>query len=276
MANHPTIIVSKAGVSYKVCKVWFGADGSFYVTVPYHPARRAVFLKMTADYTTAQRGQWVPHDDAIDVAILDDDDARPKLSCHPDGFCQFSGPGIVSGKDETGKPKGIGVFSSPLMKLGSGPRFSIVIQGIEAFDRQEGERDGDVAFRYEDLNATPDLNGLVLDGHYFHPGMRRFIRTLADGNRYVSVLHPSGIILPLRVVLAPDKCDLPGFLGLELYATRTLFPEPAFTLNGPGEKSRQDEQGHNLADVICSAFPGPKNIQCHRDLSYRAPDAARG
>jgi hypothetical protein len=104
MANHPTIVVSKGGVSYKVCKVWFGADGSFYVTVPYHPARRAVFLKMTADYTTAQGGQWVPHDGALEVAILDDDDGRPKLSCHPDGFCQFSGQGIVSGKDESGEP----------------------------------------------------------------------------------------------------------------------------------------------------------------------------
>jgi hypothetical protein len=272
VTSRPTIVVSKAGVSYKLCKIWFGADGSFYVTVPYHPARRAVFMKMTVDYAAAQAGQWVPYDDALEVAMLDDDDARPKLSCHPDGFCQFSGQGIVSGKDEAGTPKGIGVFSSPLMKLGSGPRFSVVIQGIEAFDRQEGEREGDVAFCYADLSATPDLNGLVLDGHYFQPGMRRFIRTLADGNRYVTILHPSGIVLPLRVVLAPDKCDLPGFLGLELYATRTLFPEPAFTLNGPGEKPRMGEQGQNVADVICAAFPGPKSVQRYHDLSYRAPE----
>src|SRR5437868_2361344 len=109
--------------------------------------------------------------------------------------------------------------------------------------------------------------------HYFLPGMRRFIRTTADGNRYASIMHPAGMVLPLRVVLAPDKCALPGFLGLELYAVPTAFPVPAFTLNGPGEKARKDEQGHNVADVICSAFPGPKTIQCHRDLSYRAPAA---
>lgn len=263
-------------MSHKLCKVWFGTDGSFYVTVPYHPARRAVFTKLTVDYTAAQGGQFVAYHDALEAAILDDDDARPKLSCHPDGFCQFSGQGIVSGKDEAGKPKGIGVFSSPLVKLGSGPRFSVVIQEIEVFDRQEGEREGDVVFRYEELNATPDLNGLALDGHYFQPGMRRFIRTHADGNRYVSVLHPSGIVLPLRVVLAPDKCDLPGFLGLELYATRTGFPEPAFTLNGPGEKPRKNEQGHNIADVICAAFPGPNNIQCRRDLNYRTLEEGKG
>jgi hypothetical protein len=269
MASHPTIVVSKGGVSYKLCKVWFGNDGSYYVTIPYHPARKALFIKSTVDYT-ATGPQEVSVTDALEVAILDDEDARPKLSHHPDGFCQFSGSGVLSGRDDRGRIKGIGVFTRPLMKVGRGPAFSVVVHGIEVFDQQQQTRAGDVTFVHEELNATPDMMGLVLEGYYFQPLCRRFIRTLADGNKYISVVHPSGIVLPLRVLLPPDNCELPGFLGLELYAMPTLFPEPSFTLNGPGEKSRTVERGHILADVIMAHFPAPKDVPYRRDISYKA------
>jgi hypothetical protein len=272
MANNPTIIVSKGGVSYKLCKVWFGTDGSYYVAVPYHPARKALFMKMTVDYTVAGP-QWKRHSDALEVAILDDEDARPKLSHHPDGFCHFSGPGVLSGKHEDGSIKGIGVFTSPLMKVGRGPVFSLIIQGIEAFDRQEKARVGDLMFVQENLSATNDMTGLALEAYYFQPLHRRFIRTSTDGNKYISVVHPSGIVLPLRVVMTPDNCELPGFLGLELYAVQTGFSEPTFTLSGPGEKPRKDEYGHVNADVIMSVFPAPENAAYRRDISFKAPQS---
>ena len=271
MATHPTIIVSKRGIAYRICKVWFGTDGSFYVTVPYHPARKAVFTKTTVDYTAMTAApRFLAPSDALEIAILDDDDARPKLSHHPDGFCQFSGPGVLSGKDETGKIKGIGVFSTPLLEVGPGPRFNVVIHGIEVFDRQENTRAGDIVFFHEDLNATSEMAGLVLEAYYFHPQFRRFIMTLDNGNKCIYRVHPSGIVLPLRVLLSPEGCDLPGFLGLELYAERTFFPEPSFALNGPGEKARTNEQGHKVADVIMSHFPAPIiDAPFQRDIGFK-------
>jgi hypothetical protein len=273
MANHPTIVVSKGGVYYKICKVWFGADGSYYVTMPYHPARRALFMKMTVDYTT--RGpQYIRHDDALEVAILDDDEARPKLSHHPDGFCQFSGKNVISGKDEKGKPKGIAVFASPLMQVGRGPAFSIVVRGVEAFDKQDKPRSGDITFAYEEMNAVPKMNALILEGYYFQPLCRRFIRTLPDGTKSITVVHPSGIALPLRVLLPDDTCELPGFLGLEMYAFPCGDIKPGFTMSGPGEKSRTNELGHLVADVIMGVFPAIEGLPYRCDITFKPPEPA--
>ena len=84
MATQPTIIVCKRGISYRLCKVWFGTDGSFYVTVPYHPARKALFTKATVDYTAAG-AQILAANDALEIALLDDDDARRSCPTIPMG-----------------------------------------------------------------------------------------------------------------------------------------------------------------------------------------------
>ncbi len=107
-----TVVVEKDERRYKLFKVWFGADGSYYVTVPYHTARSASFEKRTVRYDTPfGAGVISPIEAVVDVAILEDDDGRVKLSHHPDGFCQFSGQGVLSGKDDKGRVKGMGVMA---------------------------------------------------------------------------------------------------------------------------------------------------------------------
>ena len=49
MTKH-TVVISAKGKSHKICKVWYGSDGSYYVTVPYHPANKAILLKQTVNY----------------------------------------------------------------------------------------------------------------------------------------------------------------------------------------------------------------------------------
>ena len=105
-----TIIAEKDGQRRKLFKVWFGQDGSYYVTAPYHSAKTATLWKRTVGYDTPFGKMAVdPLDTVVDVATLDDDEGRLKLSHHPDGFCQFSGQGILSGRDENGQIKGVGV-----------------------------------------------------------------------------------------------------------------------------------------------------------------------
>lgn len=58
---------------------------------------------------------------AIEVAVLDDDEQRLKVSHHPDGFLQFSGNEIRSGREATGAPNGIGIVSWPLHQPTLGP-----------------------------------------------------------------------------------------------------------------------------------------------------------
>lgn len=48
--------------------------------------------------------------------MLEDAKRRLKLSHHPEGFLQFSGHGVVSGRDAEGHIRGIGVKSWPLYK----------------------------------------------------------------------------------------------------------------------------------------------------------------
>src|SRR2546423_12523824 len=63
--------------------------------------------------------------EAEELATLDDDERRLKISHHPDGFLQFSGQGIRSGRDENGNPKGLGTHSFPLNLPTLGPSFGI-------------------------------------------------------------------------------------------------------------------------------------------------------
>ena len=98
-----TIVYQKPEAEYKLCKIWFGADGSYYVTSPYHPEGRAFLMKIRVNYSLQE--MTVPLEEAIDTAGLDDDDRRLKLAHHPDGFVQFSGHGILSGRDSATKLK---------------------------------------------------------------------------------------------------------------------------------------------------------------------------
>jgi hypothetical protein len=107
-----TVVYEKGGHRYKLCKIFFGSDGSYYVTSPYHPAEGATLLKATVNYALSE--MEIPVEQAIDAAAAEDDELRIKLSHHPDGFLQFSGQGIVSGKDADGNIRSIGVMSWPL------------------------------------------------------------------------------------------------------------------------------------------------------------------
>lgn len=131
-AGKYTIALKKDNVRYKLCKIFFGLDGSYYVTWPYHPANRAHLLKLTVNYALPE--QDLPLSEALDVGVLDDDERRLKLSHHLDGFLQFSGPGVTSGKDTSGVIRGMGVQSWPLTSPTIGPSFGVAIAGVERFD----------------------------------------------------------------------------------------------------------------------------------------------
>jgi hypothetical protein len=84
-----TVVFTTANGSFKICKIWFGADGSYYVTSPYHPAEKAVLWKFTINYAVQE--QCVGFEEAVDSGSVDDDDHRLKLTHHTSGFIQFSG-----------------------------------------------------------------------------------------------------------------------------------------------------------------------------------------
>jgi hypothetical protein len=69
---------------FKLCTIIIDRDGSYYVTSPYHPIRKAFLAILTVDYT--KRTMSIPVESALDCAEFDDEGGRIKLSHHPDGF----------------------------------------------------------------------------------------------------------------------------------------------------------------------------------------------
>ncbi|HUE74803.1 MAG TPA: hypothetical protein VMP01_28300 [Pirellulaceae bacterium] len=269
-----TVIYDKNGVDYKLTRIWFGADGSYYVTSPYHPDKRAFLMKIRVNYSLDE--MTVPFEDAIDTASLDEDEQRLKLSHHPDGFVQFSGEGVLSGRDAHGVPRGMGVVSWPLDMPVPGPAIVLLVRNIEGFEQAPSRPSDALVFSDNEICAVPGADTLHLEGHYFPSPWRRFVRFDADGAPTISVLHPAGAILRLKVIFASARCARDGFIGLELYTDRSSddFPDgPSFALTGPTGDVRRNLEGQVTATSIQCMYPRG-DLVAQRILDYRMPEIA--
>ncbi len=71
-------IYEKDGISHKLCRIFFNADGSYYITSSYHQAEKAALMKVTVNYALLQA--TICFEQAIDIASAEDDDKRLKFS----------------------------------------------------------------------------------------------------------------------------------------------------------------------------------------------------
>ena len=259
----------------KLFKLWFGSDGSYYVTVPYHRAKKAVLLKQTVNYVTSvprtvDGGDFVPDEQAIDIASADD--ARIKLSHHPDGFLQFSGKDLLSGRNPDGSAKGIGILSWPLSQGCRGPAFGVTISGVDDFEPADTGNDSLCLFREADLTVIPGVGPLVIEGHYFPVMWRRFVQTHADGTKTIPIVHPTGVVLNLRVLLPADKCPIGGFFGLEIFGDLGTFAgslsESGFALSSSTGNVRLNEHGQKIGDGLFCFYPRHEGIPIRRSVDY--------
>ena len=239
----------------KLFKVFIGQDGSYYVTVPYHPAHRALIFRQDISY--AQGNVSLKLDDANELAVLEDDEARLKLVHHPDGFIQFSGKGVTSGRNAlTGEPNGVGTFSWPLFRPVAGPSFGVTIIGVEDFMSASTAEQNSVVFDADDLDPGPDDNALTIEGYYFAPPMRRFLSRDWRGRRVVRVAHPSRGVLEMPVCLSRNSNDLPGFIALEMTTKLVEFPEKSgYMLSSATGRARRDASGGLIAEGLFAIFP---------------------
>ena len=122
-----------------------------------------------------------------------------------------------------------------------------------------------------DMNEIPTLpksNGVMLEVHYFQPSERRFVFTDSKGRRRIDVIHPGGFIVPMYAIYAPEDCEWPGLVGIELYGQRFGYGESGFSLSGPGENERYNDKGQRIADVIGCICPRPEGFECADKLDY--------
>lgn len=259
------IVLDCGDVKRKFSKIMFTGDGSYSLTAPYHNAQKAVLYKATVNYDTAK--QFVAFADAIQLAGLDE--GRLKITYHRSGFVQYSGDGVVSGIDDTGKPKGLGVFSRPLEDVGSGPALSTAVQGVSHLETTTNTSKHDLVVRSSEIPKWPHSNGVMLEVHYFQPNIRRFVFHDHLGRNRINIIHPAGYIVPMFAIYSPEDCEYPGLLGIEIYEQRFRIGDSGFSLSGPGENERSNEKGERIADVIGCVFPRPEGLELGECLDYK-------
>ncbi len=260
--------VSKHTISYEdgdgdivdLCKIIFGGDGSYYVTAPYHPHNQALVGKITINYASED----MEFADLHEVAVLDDDERRLKLAHHPDGFLQLSGEGVVSGRDEDGAPKGLGVQSWPLVRPALGPSFALSFSDPVACGRPATSPDTSVVLRETAVShMRPEgMTGLSIVGYYFPARWREFCHREADGHLWLPLIHPRAqAVKRLRVLLASIESDFPGLVGVEARPHDIDFPEgqPGFFLASATGDGRRNEDGDLIGVELVCMYPRSPN-----------------
>jgi hypothetical protein len=250
-----TVIYDSGTNRHKLLKIMLSDDGSYYATCPYHPSDRVRVWKATINYANLARRQG---DDPIELAVVEDDKHRLKLSHHPDGFVQFSGYNIRSGRNADGSPKGIGLVSFPLHRPTAGPAFGLTVQNPAAFKLADAERDSDIIFKRNELFMAEQDNGLIIETYYFRPEWRRFIK-LHHGHPIIILRHPSGALLELRVCTPPANNWSTGFMGIDLWPAPIKFgvAESGFAMSSPTGSLRQNEDGELEGDALFAVYPPP-------------------
>jgi hypothetical protein len=212
----------------------------------------------------------IPKEHILEYGYLEGVQNNLKLAHHPDGFIQFSGRGIRSGKDVNGYPKGLGVQAWPLSSFCAGPAFGMSIVGMQLFKKHEEIVGGNtIIFDSSHYSHEAPLTTFVIEGHYFPGDCRQFIYPTSTGGLEITKIHPTGLSMPLKVVLPDPSCALGGFIGLRMYPhANHIFGdcECGFHLGSSAGNEVVDEQGVHWFEQLYCLYPrlpgmGPDHIE---------------
>lgn len=273
--NSYTIAMLADGQLRKITKLMFGRDGSYMVMMPYHSSNRGILFKAPVAYSPVlDKTSYIPFEDVLDAG--DVDEKRVKLSHHRSGLLQFSGEGIISGFDDKGNPKGIGIQSWTLDNPAPGPSFGIAFQGLSDFraatpkETQNSNCSDWIIFDVKEFPPTPG-NGFVLEGFYFPPKGRRFLKCIGSKSS-IQIVHPVGVVMDLKAAVAdPAACDFPGFIGITIYPNETKFgAQPSgYIVSSSTGNVRRNEKGEIIGgDGLYCVFPDELTNLARRNLDY--------
>jgi len=243
-----------------LCKIILSADGSYYLTAPYHNLNRAIAAKLTVNYATDTIGSAL--NDAVEVATLEDDERRLKLSHHPDGFLQFSGEGILSGRNADGTPKGIGTQSWSLLRPTFGPSFGIAFSDPLATGRTTAGRRRTVVFDEADIAhmRTPAIRGLIFVGYYLPVPWREYAYLVGPEQYEIQIVNPSAqAVLRLTALLASPTSAYPGLIGIQAlpHGLPSKSNVPSFMMMSSTGDLRRNKRGELLGDQLICVYPQP-------------------
>ncbi len=252
-SRYTVVYEAESRQRYKLCRLLLTTDGSYHVTVPYHVSERVSLSKRKLNYPNLPA---VADEPDLELAVLEDDEHRLKLSHHPDGFVQFSGEGILSGGNPDGTPKGLGIRSFPLSMPTAGPACGVSIMDATQFSPAGPVRAGDIIFRESELFAAPIDNGLIIEFFYLPARWRRFIR-MQEGRPVIWIRHPSGAILELAVCIGPGEAWVTGFVGVDAWTVPMRLGDQGsgFTISSPAGSLRYNERDELEGVALFAAYP---------------------
>jgi hypothetical protein len=263
-----TVAISKNGEIYKICKIFFGNDGSYYVSVPYHSAKKSFIFKSTYHINSESKPETIMLSKVIDSCSSDN--KRVKLSHHPDGFVQFSGDGLISGKNEKGDSKGVGLYSWPLTKPPIGPAFSISFWGVRDFQIVENDhmnRKQEKTLIFEDSLLMRKGNGYILEGIYFPESAKDQIMT-HNNKPFIPLAHPILGNVPIPTILE-TSIAITGIMGIIIYKENLSFKNisSGFVISGSPEV--KTDEGVQKMTLIGCQYPELEQSNPKRSLNYK-------
>lgn len=263
--NKTTILIKNGSVYHRLSKVFFGSDGSYYATVPFHKSGKAWLIKSTINYETGGT-QKISFSECFETGLVEEE--HIKLSHHPDGFVQFSGQGVFSGRNEDGSTRGLGVMSQPLNRIISGPAFAYGIQDVDDLNVVDKAKSNSFILDLDEYFSIDNTKSVTVEAYYFVPWWRRFIRYDHLSRPVIRITHPSGVVLELRVFCAPLDCDITGFLGFEIYRMNLDLQQNGYSFSGPSGNMRRDADNQGLIDILGCIYPRHEKMQVDRSLNY--------
>lgn len=199
------IVVPFEGQKKRICKIIPLSDGGFSITPPSHKSKSGVLLK--SPYMNKLGVTYVPATDFVPFTASD----RVKLSYHPDGFVQFSTSGsspIISGRDASGIPRGVGLIAAPLnTPINTGPSVSIAAWGLAEYqDWVTRKKEASIHFEERDFYKdglrdsarSRGVSGFELSFMVFRTDMVKSFVPDFDTNHRVEIRPPRWLIAPCR------------------------------------------------------------------------------
>jgi hypothetical protein len=259
------LVIKDGEKLYKISKVMFWSDSSYYSTIPFHKSRKAYLFKACVNYDVGG-AQLIREEDLI--APGDVEDQAIKYTHHPDGFVQYSGAGILSGRNKDSTIKGMGVMSFPLGERIEGPCFSYSISDYESLDKFDKSTSKAIFFDLNDYQMWEKSKSVVVEAHYFPPAWRRFITRRHDSKLIIRIAHPCGAILELLVFTPPLSLGIPGFLGFELFRAKVDLGEDGYVFSGLAGNISTNELNQKVGEAIFCCYPKPDGAKGKTSYNY--------
>jgi hypothetical protein len=219
-SNKTTLIFQKNEKQFKLFKLIFHPDGSYFVTAPYHQENSAFVFKAVVDYR--KHTQTTPFNEMIEKLELDDENLALKISHHSDGFLQFSGTNIRSGREADGTPKGMGIQSWRHDNPPHGPAFSITIKNINCLKLNDKISDENFIIDADTIADGLEFDDVSIEGFFIPINFIQYI-FIENGREYVSLTHPTGLNLKLNVLRPVTNENCKGFFGINIQMVKLQF-----------------------------------------------------